>query len=83
MSQKEDILLLPITSTNVKRKWTNVVSWSVYPSICCRKWLTNPKRKTNQGRTEKNGEQVANEADQTEKPEKKMSTFYMPLVRTL
>jgi len=31
---------------------------------------------------EKNGEHLAGEADHPEKPEKKMSTFYMPLVRT-
>jgi len=50
--------------------------------IYCRKWLTNPKRKTNQARSEKTGEQQTNDVDQLEKPEKKMSTFYMPLVRT-
>ena len=32
---------------------------------------------------EKNGgEQVTGDVEQSEKPEKKMSTFYMPLVRT-
>jgi len=31
---------------------------------------------------EKNGEHLAGEVDQPEKPEKKMSTFYMPLVST-
>jgi len=50
--------------------------------MCYRKWLTNPKRKTNHGRTEKNGgEPSTSDVDQQGKPEKKMSTFYMPLVR--
>lgn len=49
-----------------------------------RKWLTNPVRKLSQSKLDKNSpEKVSQELDKATRAEKKMSKFYMALVRAI